>query len=328
MADAYALLRTLEEQLRLAQNSLELQRRSYEIAEVLYKNGANAELDALQAKTLLLGTEATIPALEQSVRQAKNALSALLGMAPGEVDSIVGVQGKLPRVPDSIAVGLPASVLRQRPDIRRAELNALAQNALVGVAKANLYPSFSLTGSVGLGTTTANDSDLADLINADSSSYAVGVSFFWPFLNYGRIKNNIRVEDARLQQALVGYRETVLQASREVEDAMAFFVGARQQSKILKEGVDTAERSADLSLLRYKEGFADYQRVLNAQQALFGQQQRYASAQGDVMRALVAVYRSLGGGVPATSQFVDDESAEQMQERVNWGDLIETTPSR
>ncbi len=328
VADAYAVLRTLEEQVRLARDSFALQQRSYEIAEVLYRNGVNSELDALQARTQLLGTEAAIPGLEQSIRQTKNALSVLLGMSPGEVDAILGPSGALPKVPETIAVGIPANTLRQRPDVRQAELNALAQNALVGVATANLYPSFSLNGSLGLSTTDANDSDLADLLNGDSSSYAVGVSFVWPFLNYGRIRNNIRVEDARLQQALVGYRETVLQASREVEDAMAAFRGARDQSRILGEGVDTAERSASLSILRYQEGFADYQRVLNAQQALFSQQQRHATARGDVMRNMIAVYRSLGGGVSATRDFVDPATAEEMQERTNWGDLIEATPDR
>ena len=328
VADAYAVLRTLEEQVRLARDSFALQQRSYEIAEVLYRNGVNSELDALQARTQLLGTEAAIPGLEQSIRQTKNAISVLLGMSPGDVDAVLGPSGALPTVPETIAVGIPANTLRQRPDVRRAELNALAQNARVGVATANLYPSFSLNGSLGLSTTDANDANLADLLDSDSSSYAVGVSFVWPFLNYGRIRNDIRVEDARLQQALIGYRETVLQASREVEDAMAAFRGARDQSRILGEGVDTAERSANLSILRYQEGFADYQRVLNAQQSLFSQQQRHATARGDVMRNMIAVYRSLGGGVSANREFADPATAEEMQERTNWGNLIETTPDR
>ncbi len=118
----------------------------------------------------------------------------------------------------------------------------------------------------------------------------------WPFLNYGRIKNSIRVEDVRLQQALIAYQTTVLQAASEVENAMAAYAGTREQDEVLHEGVATALRSAELSLLRYQEGFADYQRVLDAQQALFGQQQRYAANRGNVVRSLVAIYRSLGGG--------------------------------
>jgi NodT family efflux transporter outer membrane factor (OMF) lipoprotein len=328
VADAYTIIRTFEEQLRLAQSSLDIQQRSYEIAEVLYRNGVNSELDALQAKTLLLGTEATIPGLRIGLQQAKNGLSVLLGMSPGEVDAMFATTRSLPDPPASFAVGVPADTLRQRPDVRRAELSALAQNALVGVATANLYPSFSLNGSLGLGTTDAGDSNLGNLISGDSASYAVGLSFVWPFLNYGRIRNNIRVEDARLQQALIGYRETVLQAAREAEDAMTAYSGARDQASILKQGVDAAQRSADLSLLRYQEGFADYQRVLNAQQSLFSQQQRYATARGDVLRNLVAVYRSLGGGVSDERRFVDTATRDEMQERTNWGDLIETAPER
>mgnify|MGYP001826385629 CR=1 FL=1 len=328
IADAYTIIRTFEEQLRLARVSVDIQRRSYEIADVLYRNGVNSELDALQAKTLLLGTEATIPVLEIGLRQARNALSVLLGMAPGEVDAMIAGSGGLPDVPQAVAVGVPADQLRQRPDVRRAELSALAQNALVGVATANLYPSFSLNGTLGLGTTDAGGSALGDLINGDSTSYAIGASFVWPFFNYGRIRNNIRVEDARLQQALVAYRETVLQAAREVEDAMAALSGTRDQADILKEGVDTAQRSADLSLLRYQEGFADYQRVLNAQQSLFSQQQRYATSRGDVLRSLIALYRSLGGGIDQERPFVDPAMQDEMQERTNWGDVIETAPER
>lgn len=334
VSEVYAIVRSTEEQLRLARESVRIQRRSYEIVDLLFREGDSSELDALQAKTLLLGTEATIPKLEQALKQAKNALSVLLGMTPGGVDDILGGESTLPVVPASIAVGVPADMLRQRPDVRRAELLALAQNALVGVAEANLYPSFSLNGSIGAGTSEASDTTsgsggLGELFSSDSATYAAGVSFVWPFLNYGRIRNNIRVEDAQLQQALVAYRETVIQAAREAEDAMAAFAGTQAQDKILKEGVATAQRSADLSFLRYQEGFADYQRVLQAQQALFSQQQRYAANRGDVLLSLIAIYRSLGGGWQSAEarEFVDEATRDEMQERTDWGDLLQNPPS-
>ena len=329
VADTYISIRAIEEQLRLANESLTIQRRSYDIAELLYINGENSELDALQARTLLLGTEATVPALEISLRQARNALSVLLGMAPANIDKLLGGEGALPSVPAELFVGIPADLLRQRPDVRAAELNALAQNAQVGVAEADLYPSFSLTGSLGLAaagntdTTRTGDSGIGELFRAESLTYAAGASFVWPFLNYGRIRNNVRVQDARLQQALVAYRETVIQAARETEDAMAAFVGTQAQDRILNEGVAAANRSSELSLLRYQEGFADYQRVLNAQQSLFAQQQRYASNRGDVIRSMIAIYRSLGGGWTSDRQFVDDATREEMQERTNWGQLLD-----
>jgi NodT family efflux transporter outer membrane factor (OMF) lipoprotein len=332
VADIYALIRSTEEQLKLARDSYKIQERSYEITEILYRNGSSSELDALQAKTQLLGTAAVIPNLEQSVAQLKNALAVLLGRNPGNVDDILKGEGTLPDMPDTVGVGIPANMLRQRPDVRRAELQALAQNALVGVAQADLYPSFTLSGSLGFSATegTSESGGVESLFDSDSLAYSIGPTFVWPFFNYGRIRNNVRVQDARLQQALVNYRETVLQAAREVEDAMAAYVGTQQQHKILSEGVQAASRSAELSLLRYQEGFADYQRVLQAQQALFGQQQRYAANRGNVMRSFIALYRGLGGGWQMTTptEFVDEATREEMQERTNWGDLLETPPER
>ncbi len=332
VADAYALIRATEEQLRLAEESYEIQKRSFEIAEVLFRNGSSSELDALQAKTQLLGTAAVIPALELSLRQLRNALSVLLGRTPGDIADILKGAGALPDIPESISVDIPANMLRQRPDVRRAELQALAQNARVGVAQADLYPSFTLTGSLGLstreGTSTTSGAD--QLFESDSLAYSFGPTFVWPFLNYGRIRNSVRVQDARLQQALVAYRDTVIQAAREVEDAMAAYVGTQAQDEILEEGVRTAHRSARLSLLRYQEGFADYQRVLQAQQALFGQQQRYAANRGDILRSFVALYRGLGGGwqVNTQGEFVDEITRETMEQRTNWGDVLENPPTR
>jgi len=330
VADTYMIILATEEQLQLAKDSLELQQRSYDIVNVLFRNGSTSELDRLQAKTLLLGTMSTIPGLEITLQQSKNALSVLLGIAPSRLEQVFKGDGTPPDVPDALNVGLPADLLRQRPDVRRAELQALAQNALVGVAEANLYPSFSLTGFLGASSidVDSGNATIDDLFSSDSEAFSVGASFVWPFWNYGRIRNNIRVQDARLQQALVAYQETVLQAARETENAIASLIGTRAQAEILTEGVMVAERSARLAFLRYQEGFADYQRVLDAQQSLFSQQQRYASSRGEVARSLIRMYRSLGGGWQKSTprEFIDDTTREQMQERTNWGDLFENPP--
>lgn len=327
VADTYTLVRVTEEQLRIAEENLELQKRSYDIASVLYRNGENSELDALQARTLLLATQATIPDLEATLRQTKNALSTLLGRPPGDISALLGGASSLPAVPEELSVGIPADLLRQRPDVRRAEMLAMAQNALVGVAQADLYPSFSISGSLGFAADSraAGDSGIGELFSADSLIYSVGPSFVWPFLNYGRIQNNIRVQDARLQQALVQYRETVIQAAREVEDSMAAFSGAHDQGEILSLTVDAARRSSDLSLLRYQEGFADYQRVLDSQQSLFTQEQRYATNQANVIRALIGIYRGLGGGWQSQQgdSYVDADTRQEMEQRTNWGDQLE-----
>ena len=334
VADTYIVIRSTEEQLRLARQNLVLQQRSFDIVQVLFRNGASSELDALQARTLLLSTEAAIPGLETALRQAKNALSVLLGMPPSGVDELLNGEGRLPILPDRIRVGIPANIVRQRPDVRRAELQALAQNAAVGIAETDLYPSFSLSGSLGLAaagntdTTRTGDSGPGELFRAESLTYSAGPSFVWPFLNYGRIRNNIRVQDARLQQALIQYREVVIQAALEVENSMAALAGTQAQDKILADTVRVAERSAQLSLLRYQEGFADYQRVLDAQQALFTQQQRYASNRGNVVRNFIGIYRSLGGGWQSSQprQYVDEGTREQMEDRSNWGDLLDNPP--
>jgi multidrug efflux system outer membrane protein len=298
VADAYVVIRATEEQRQLANDSLKLQRRSYEIVDVLFRNGSSSELDALQARTLLLSTEATIPELEATLRKAKNALSVLLGIAPALLEEYFATDGVQPSVPDSIAMGLPTDLLRQRPDVRQAELQAMSQNALVGVATANLYPSFSLTGFLGGSSRNVDsgNSTIDGLLTSDSGAFSLGANFVWPFLNYGRIRSNIEVQDARLQQALIAYQETVIQGAREVEDAMASLTSTQDKDTILTESVSVAQRSADLAFLRYQEGFADYQRVLDAQQALFSQQQRFAANRGEVVRSVIKLYRSLGGG--------------------------------
>ena len=159
VADAYVAIRATEEQLRLARESVAIQQRSYDIVRVLYDNGEKSELDALQAETLLLSSQATIPGLESTLQQARNALSVLLGLPPVDIEEGMLGEGLLPTLPADIAVGIPANLLRQRPDVRSAELQAMAQNAVVGIASANLYPSFSLNGFLGLAAAGNTDND-------------------------------------------------------------------------------------------------------------------------------------------------------------------------
>jgi NodT family efflux transporter outer membrane factor (OMF) lipoprotein len=325
VVSTYATVRSLEEQLQIAHENVAIQHRSYEIAELRFREGQDSELDMQQALTLLLSTEASIPELESSLIQARNALGTLLGQPPGRVEALLARGGGIPQVPAATPIGVPADMLRRRPDVRRAELQARSANALVGLAEADLYPSFSLTGTIGLAAGGPGDSDFGDLFDGDALTWSIGPSFVWPFLNYGRIRNNVRVQDARLQQALVNYRETVLQAAREVEDAMAAFIGRRQQQEILERTVVSARRSNELSVLRYSEGFSDYERVLNAQQALFNQQQRLVANQGDTVRSLVTVYTALGGGWEDREglPWIDPRTLESMQARTDWGTLIE-----
>ncbi len=238
---------------------------------------------------------------------------------------MIGATGVIPESPPEVGVGIPADLLRRRPDVRQAELQAAAQSALIGVASADLYPSFVLTGSLGLVSTSGAPASTGSFVDGDSLQFTAGPAFNWPFFNYGRLKNNVRVADARFQQTLVDYENTVLSAAREVEDAITGYVRGLAQQAILRRGVEAARRSAEISMIRYQEGFSDYQRVLDAQQSLFGQQQRYITARSDTMRSLTALYRALGGGweIRAARNFVDDETIETMRERTNWGQLLE-----
>ena len=327
----YLVIRTLEERLRITKENIALQQRSFDIVNVQFENGSTSELDVLQARTLLMSTRATVPELETQLHQAMNALSILLGRPPSDLSDLLKSSSTIPPVPSRVAVGLPADLLRRRPDVRQAEYFAMAQNAQVGLAKANLYPSFSLSGSVGLAaagntdTTRTGKSGFGQLFDTDSVTYSAGPSFVWPFLNYDRIKNSVRVQDARLQQSLIAYRDTVLRAAQEVEDALVALDGAIRQEAMLAETVASAKRSTEVAQLRFNEGLADYQRVLSAQQGLFSQQSRYVSNRSAIVGNFISLYLALGGGWEnrTDADLIDEQTREALMERTDWGDLIE-----
>ena len=283
-----------------------------------------------QAKTLLYNTEATIPSLEASLRQAENALSTLLGKPPGRIQQILGGAGKIPKPPTEVAVGIPADLLRRRPDVRGAELQAAAQSALIGVAKADFYPSVALLGSIGLAatqssnTTTSGNSGIGEWFTSDSLTYMGGPSVSWNIFNYGQISNNVRTQDARLQQLLINYQDVVLRAAREVEDSTVGFVRSQQQTKFLEDSVKSALRAVDLAVIQYRDGAVDYTRVLNTQQSLIIQQDQATVARGQIAGNLIGMYKALGGGwqLREGKDFVPESTKEIMQKRTNWGDLL------
>jgi len=331
VARTYVVIRTLEERLVVARQNVEIQDRSLQIAAVRFEAGAVTELDLQQAKALLTNTQSLIPSLEGSLRQAKNALSILLGRLPGEVDEILGTPGPIPQLPARVAVSVPAELLRRRPDVRRAEYRLAAQSPLIGVAKAELYPAFELFGSIGLRSadselTAAGDSDFGDLSNAKSLEIFTGPSVRWNLLNYGRIKNRVRAEDARFQQLQVDYENTVLRAQQEVEDALVGFLKNQEQEAFLLESVAAAKRSVDLSMIQYREGLVDYQRVLDSQRFLSDQQDLQVNVSGRVVTDLIAAYKALGGGwqIRENQPLIPSATLEEMQRRTDWGDLLST----
>jgi NodT family efflux transporter outer membrane factor (OMF) lipoprotein len=322
-ARAYLTIRTLQERIAVTQESVTLQRRSQDIARVLYKNGLVTELDFQQATTLLESTSAQVPILEAGLAEALNALSVLLGQAPGGLGARLG-DGAVPAAPAEVAVGVPADLLRRRPDVRLAELQAAAQSARVGLAQAEKYPRLGLTGTVGLRASDVGESSVGDLFSSDSVEFLAGPFFTWPILNYGRIDNAVRVQDARLQQALTGYRQTVLRAAEEVETTVSGYLRAREAAEHYRRSVEAAQRSVDLALLQYREGIADYQRVLDTQRQLNFDQQRYVQSRGDIAIGLVLVYKALGGGweIRRGRPLVDPATLDEMRERTDWGGLL------
>ena len=333
VARTYVVLRTFEERLEIARENVKIQERSLDIAEVRFKAGAVTELDVAQAKSLLKNTEAFIPRFEARIRQAKNALAILLGRLPGQIDHLIGGAKLIPKAPPEIVVDVPAELLRRRPDIQLAEYQIASQTPLIGVSKADLFPSFELFGSFGLLTSSSrntqaggrNGSSFSDLFDSDSFEFFGGPSIRWNLFNYGRINNQVRVEDALLQQLIVNYEDTVLRAHLEVEDSMTGFLRKQQESGFLMDSVKASQRSVDLSMLQYKEGLVDFQRVLDSQRFLADQQDAWTATRGSAIVNLIAMYKALGGGwqIREGQNFVSKDNIEQMEKRTNWGDLLE-----
>ena len=326
VARTYATLRTYEVLTDQARANVAIQEEGLRMAESRFRNGATSELDVTQAMALLESTRASIPELDSGIQQAKNAINTLLGKPGGSYDELLaGAAGAkvIPKAPEKVAVSVPAEMLRRRPDIRGAELLAAAQCARIGVAKAELYPSFSLFGSIGLQANTTSSAS-NNLLSSDALVYSVGPRITWPFFNYGRLKNGVRVEDARFQQLLIDYQATVLTAAQEVEDALTGFLNSQQSLGFERNSVQAAQRSQEIALVQYREGAVDYQRVLDSQRSLLQEQNRMARAESSVATNLIAVYKALGGGweMSQGKPFVPEATQKEMEDRTSWGDLL------
>lgn len=315
----YIFLRTFQERLAVATTNVAIQEGSYEIAQAKYEGGAVTELDAAQAASLLEDTRSFIPGFEANIRQTENTLSILLGMPPRDLVEMLDGTPTIPDAPATVAAGIPADLLRRRPDVRRAERDLAAQSARIGIATADLLPRFSLTGSIAL---TAED--FANLFDGDSFEAFGGPNVRWAILNYGRISSNVRVQDARFQALLNDYENAVLRAQAEVENAIAAFLGARRQVDFLTRSVDAAARAVELADLQYREGAADYTRVLNTQQFLVVEQDRLVTTRSLMALSLTALYKALGGGweLREGHGLVSEETAVQMRERTRWRSLL------
>jgi NodT family efflux transporter outer membrane factor (OMF) lipoprotein len=325
VARTYVTIRTDEVLVKLTEENIKVQEGGLSIAQARHEHGATSELDVAQAATLLESTRSTLPQLTAALQQARNALSTLLGQPSGAVDALLGAPGDIPAPGAKVSIGVPAELLRRRPDIRSAELFAAAQCARIGVARADLFPSFSLAGTIGYRLSTpavVSGNPLNDIF------YAVGPAVNWPFLNYGRLTNQVRVQDARYQQLIVGYRSTVLKAAQEVEDSATGFVSQQAAQEAAQRSVTAALRAAEISVTMYREGATDYQRVLDAERSLLQEQTTLAQTRSQVTTNLIALYKALGGGweVRQGEPIVPQPMQEEMHKRTSWGDMLTQPP--
>ncbi len=290
VATAYVQYRIFEQQLVYARQNVNLQRGSLQIATDRWKAGQTNELGVSQATSLLEQLEATVPVLEIALRQANNQLCVLLGMPPAELAAKLG-QAPIPATPPEVVVGIPADLIRRRPDLRSAERLIAAQNAQIGVADADFYPAFFINGAFGF-----EAKDFSRLFAQKSINAQIGPAFQWNILNYGRILNKVRLQDFKTQELAAAYQQKVLAAAQEVESGIVTYWRAWQEAAHLAASVKAAERTVSLANALYKSGAIEYTPVFVAEQFLAQQQNLLAQAQGDVALGLITVYRALGGG--------------------------------
>lgn len=294
VASAYVDVRTLEQRLRYARQNVESQSGSLRLAEDKKEAGVSSQLDVSQAVTNVAQTEATIPQFEAQLRQAENRLCTLMGMPPQDIKALLAGPGgirPIPTAPADVVLGIPADLIRRRPDVRRQERLVAQQSALIGVAESDLYPAFSITGQI-----FVRASQFQNLFLSNATGGNVGPSFSWNIFNYGRIRNLVAAEEARFMQQVSQYQQTVLDANREAEDAIVQFLQSQEQVRILRTGVAAAAQSRDLVNELYQGGQADFGRVFVAELFLVQQQDALAVAEGTVARSLVEINRALGGG--------------------------------
>jgi len=325
VAALYINIRALQESLTVARENIKLQQEANDLTQLRFNNGVTTELDVQESTALLNNTKALVPTLESDLQQAKNALAVLLGTTPSRMTGLLGTSGRIPSARSNVAVGVPAELLRRRPDVRAAELAAATQSAQVGIAMADLYPQFILSGSIGLQASGGRD-----LFSSNSTTGLASAGVVWNVLNYGRIKNNVRAQDAAYQALIANYQNTVLTAYSEVESAMVAYAQARKQVTFYQRSVDAARKAADIAVSQYRDGIADYSRVLNTQTALLRSQANLIEARQQVSSNLVAVYKGLGGGwqIRQNQEFLPETVLAEMSYRTDWGDLLQQDPTR
>jgi NodT family efflux transporter outer membrane factor (OMF) lipoprotein len=290
VAAAYVNYRIFEQQIVYTRENVRIQSASLTIATDRWRAGQTNELGVVQSTSLLEQIEATIPILEIGMREANNQLCILLGLPPADLAARLGA-APIPTSPPEIVAGIPADLIRRRPDIRAAERQVAAQTAQIGVAEASFYPAFFINGTVGY-----EAKSLDKLFTPRGFTGQVGPSFQWEILNYGRILNNVRLQDFKAQELVGVYQQKVLSAANEVENGIITYLRSQTSTVHFAASVRAAQRAVTLATAQYQAGATDYTPVFVAEQFLVNQQNLYAQEQGNIALGLIGVYRAIGGG--------------------------------
>jgi NodT family efflux transporter outer membrane factor (OMF) lipoprotein len=290
VALSYIDVRTAQSRLDNAARNLETQRELLDLTRWQSEAGLATALEIEQANSSYEQTRAQIPSIESTLAQGKHRLAVLTGRPPGELDGLLTQHSPIPAAPLEVAAGVPADVLRRRPDIRAAERRLAAQTAQVGVATAALYPSLSLTGAISLQSLHA--SELFDGFRTDRS----GLSLTLPVFRGGALRQNVRVQDALVEQAMATYETTVLAAFEEVENALVSWSNEHRRHESLISAVASARVAAELALIQYNSGLVDFQTVLTADRQLITLEDSLAVSAGEMTANFVRLYKALGGG--------------------------------
>ena len=306
VARNYVELRTIQERLRYTRQNIKSQRDTLKLAEDRFKAGLTPELDVAQARLNLANTESEVPALLMAKSQGVNRIAVLLGQFPQDFAADLNGANAFPDLSDQLAVPLPGDLLRRRPDIRRAERQLAAQNAKIGVVTADLYPAFTLTGTFNL-----QAADFPKLGHMSSRAYSFGPDFRWYILGGDRVRSNIRIEEARTEQAAIAYENTVLMAVEETENAMTAYYQENQRRAALERSTAASVQSVQLVWSLYKNGLTDFQNVLDMQRTLFVQQDKLATSRGQVVLNLIRIYKAIGGGWSPEDLEKEQEDTEQ-----------------
>ena len=316
VGSAYVDARAFQTRLDFATQNVAAQENSLELTRDRFNAGLTSALDVAQAEQNLAQTRSTIPALEIGLEAALNRLAVLLGEAPGSIHDELQEHTGLPQPDDKVAYGIPADLLRRRPDIRQAERLLASQTARIGIATADLYPTLSLGGSIGLEAL-----DFDNLGDGGSVFWSILPKISWPIFTGGKIRNQIRAEEARTAQALAAYEQTVLRALEETQNALVAYGQEKMRRDRLLEAVEASQRAVDLVETQYLSGLTNFQNFLDSQRSLFQQQDELAASAGQVRNNLIDLNRALGGGwSPGQAELTAAAAAGETPPPVTGGD--------